>query len=76
MSKHDSTDYVGINDQLISEFEIAKFQSLMHGYGAQAVDHAKSLLEAWHDQHHWKSKTSKVQVQADAESADLVDSSI
>ena len=64
----------GINDQFISEFEIPKFEKLMHGYGAQAIDHAKSLLEAWHDQHHWKSKTSKVQVQADADSADLVES--
>jgi hypothetical protein len=65
----------GIEDKFISEFQIAKFKSLMDGYGVQAIDHAKSLLEDWHDQHYWKSKTSKVQVQADAESADLVDSS-
>jgi hypothetical protein len=65
----------GINDQFISEFEITKFENLMHGYGAQAVAHARSLLEAWHDQHHWKSKPSKVQIQSDADSADLVESS-
>jgi hypothetical protein len=46
----------------------------MHGYGAQAIDHAKSFLEDWHDQHYWKSKKSKAQVQADADSADLVES--
>ncbi len=49
----------GINDQFISEFEIAKFETLMYGYGAQAIEHAKSLLEDWHDQHYWKSKRSK-----------------
>ena len=64
----------GINDQFISEFEIAKFQSLMHGYGAQAIDHAKSFLEDWHDQHYWKSKKAKAQVEAEPENEDLVES--
>ena len=65
----------GINDQFISEFEIAKFQSLMHGYGAQAIDHAKSFLEDWHDQHYWKSKKAKAQVEAEPVNEDLVESS-
>lgn len=62
----------GINDQFITDFEIAKFQSLMNGYGMQSIDHAKSLLEDWHDQHYWKSKKSKAQLQA--QSTDLIES--
>ena len=74
IQKHkDQIAHDGINDQFISEFEIAKFQSLMHGYGAQAIDHAKSFLEDWHDQHYWKSKKAKVQVEAEPENKDLVE---
>ena len=76
IQKHkDQIEHDGINDQFISEFEIAKFEALMHGYGAQAIDQAKSFLEDWHDQHYWKSKKAKVQVEAEPENKDLVESS-
>ena len=76
IQKHkDQIAHDGINDQFISEFEIAKFEALMHGYGAQAIDQAKSFLEDWHDQHYWKSKKAKVQVEAEPENKDLVESS-
>jgi hypothetical protein len=65
----------GINDQFISRFEIANLQTLMRGYGAQAIDHARSLLENWHDQHYWKSKKAKAQVEARPKNEDLVESS-
>lgn len=64
----------GINDQFITDFEISKFQSLMNGYGMESIDHAKSLLEDWHNQNYWKSKKSKAQLQA--QSTDLVDSAV
>lgn len=74
IQKHkDQIAHDGINDQFISEFEIAKFEALMHGYGAQAIDQAKSFLEDWHDQHYWKSKKAKVQVEAEPENKDLVE---
>jgi len=74
IQKHkDQIVHDGINDQFISEFEIAKFEALMHGYGAQAIDQAKSFLEDWHDQHYWKSKKAKVQVEAEPENKDLVE---
>ena len=74
IQKHkDQIAHDGINDQFISEFEIAKFEGLMHGYGAQAIDQAKSFLEDWHDQHYWKSKKAKVQVEAEPENKDLVE---
>jgi hypothetical protein len=47
----------------------------MRGYGSQAIDHARSLLEDWHDQHYWKSKKAKIQVEARPENEDLVESS-
>jgi hypothetical protein len=76
IQKHkDQIAHDGINDQFISEFEIAKFEALMHGYGAQAIDQAKSFLEDWHDQHYWKSKKAKAKVEAEPENEDLVESS-
>ena len=65
----------GIQDQFISEFSIPKFQSLMDGYGVQAINHARALLEDWHDQNYWKTKKSKAQVDTTAQSTDLVESS-
>ena len=63
----------GINDQFISEFEIPKLEALMNGYGAQAVKHAKSLLEDWHDQHYWKSKKAKTQSELHPENENLAE---
>jgi len=63
----------GINDQFISEFEIPKLEALMNGYGAQAVKHAKSLLEDWHDQHYWKSKKAKTQSELQPENENLAE---
>ena len=65
----------GIQDQFISEFSIPKFQSLMDGYGEQAINHARSLLEDWHDLNFWKTKRSTAQVDTTAQSTDLVESS-
>ena len=65
----------GIEDKFISEFQIAKFKSLMDGYGLQAIDHAKALLEDWHDQHYWNSKKSKAHDESNEENTDLVESS-
>ena len=63
----------GITDQFITAFEIDKFDSLLDGYGLQAIDHARSLLEEWHDKHYWKSKKPKAQLQA--QRTDLAESS-
>jgi hypothetical protein len=65
----------GIQDKFISEFSIPKFQTLMDGYGVQAINHARALLEDWHDQHFWKTKKSKSQIDVNAQSTDLVESS-
>jgi hypothetical protein len=55
----------GINDQIITEFEIKDFETLMHGYGDEAIQHARSTLKAWHDQYYWKSKKPKSQAATD-----------
>lgn len=65
----------GINDPLISEFEIAKIETLMHGYGEQAIDHAAALIEDWHARYYWKSERSAKPVEAGPENEDLVESS-
>jgi len=45
----------------------------MNGYGTQAVKHAKSLLEDWHDQHYWKSKKAKTQSELQPENENLAE---
>jgi hypothetical protein len=52
----------GIEDVVIENFQIQRLTALTNGYGQQAINHAMSKLEDWHDQHYWKSKKPKNQV--------------
>ena len=49
----------GIEDSVIENFQIQRLTAITNGYGKEAIDHAVSKLQAWHDQHYWKSKKSK-----------------
>lgn len=48
--KHDS-----IKDSVIENFPISRLTQIIDGYGEQAVASAIAKLQAWHEQHFWKS---------------------
>jgi len=54
----------GIEDPVIENFQIARLTAMTDGYGKQAVKDALSKLEAWHEQHYWKSLRSKQPIDA------------
>ena len=54
----------GIEDSVIENFQIQRLTAITNGYGKEAIDHALSKLQAWHDHHYWKSKKSKKTVDA------------
>lgn len=50
----------GIKDSVIENFQISSLTQMTDGYGRQAIDDAMSKLIAWHDEHFWKTKKSKM----------------
>ena len=59
----------GIEDSFIKNFQAQQLTEITNGYGKQAIDHARSKLQEWHDQHHWKNKKSKQTVIAQQDDA-------
>ena len=59
----------GIEDSFINNFQIQQLAEITNGYGKQANDHARTKLQEWHDQHHWKNKKSKQTVNAQQDDA-------
>ena len=49
----------GVEDSVIENFQTQRLTAITNGYGEQAINYAISKLQAWHDQHYWKSKKSK-----------------
>ena len=59
----------GIEDSFIKNFQAQQLTEITNGYGKQANEHARSKLQEWHDQHHWKNKKSKQTVNAQQDDA-------
>ena len=52
----------GIEDSVIENFQIQRLTAITNGYGKQAINNVLYKLEDWHDQHYWKPKKTKSQV--------------
>jgi hypothetical protein len=48
-----------VQDSVVENFDFQRLTDITYGYGKQAIDTAIEKLEAWHEQHYWKSKKSK-----------------
>ena len=59
----------GIEDSFIKNFQVQRVTEITSGYGKQAIDHARSKLQEWHDLHYWKNKKSKQTVNAQQDDA-------
>jgi len=59
----------GIEDSCIKNFQVQRLTEITNGYGKQAIDHARSKLQEWHDLHYWKNKKSKQTVNAQQDDA-------
>ena len=59
----------GIEDSFIKNFQVQRLTEITSGYGKQAIDHARSKLQEWHDLHYWKNKKSKQTVNAQQDDA-------
>ena len=59
----------GIEDSFIKNFQAQRLTEITSGYGKQAIDHARSKLQEWHDLHYWKNKKSKQTVNAQQDDA-------
>ena len=66
--KHDS-----IKDSVIENFPISRLTQIIDGYGEQAVASAIAKLQAWHEQHFWKSMHESDKPKEDVSSSSDID---